>query len=200
MRSLVADPPTNTDASANTELEASLADLKASLQTQKAEVSEILKILESQARSLAQRHAALDEQTAQLAEVPQAVAELRSEIARMREEQGLGGEPGDGRTEMGLGLEATVELVEEREDKLSRLDERLEGLMEQRAAKETELMRLREEVEKAESARDQATKSAGEARRRRADGKGGLGDEVEERGRYLRGVASTMKSLLEVEG
>lgn len=118
----------------------------------------------------------------------------------MREEQGVGREAGDGRTEMRLGLEATVELVEEREEKLGRLDERLQEMVEQKEAREGELKRLREEVGSAEGVRDQAVTSAGEAKRRREHGRSGTGDEMEERGRWLRGVESTMKSFLEVEG
>lgn len=198
LRNLVSDPPAHIDPASNYELEQSLAHLKGALQTQKAEVNALVAELEARSRALAQRHHAVEEQIAQLREIPEAAAQLRADIARMRKEQGIVSEVGEGSEELSLGLEQTVGLVEDREEQLMRLDENLRSLIEQRETKQRALKQAQDELKAAERTRDQTVRSAKEAQARRENGKGGM-DDIEERGRWLRGVESTMKSLLEVE-
>ena len=193
-------PPEHISPAANAALEAELADIKDTLKQQKAAVNEQLIELEAQARELSRRHQSVETQAQELREMPTELERLRTEIVRMRQEQGIGGEVGDGQAEMGMGLEATVNLVEEREEQLERVQKRLEQVVEQRARKEKELKKMKDEAAAAERERDKAMRSAEDAKKGQKEGKTSIGDEVEEKGRWLRGVETTMKGLLGVEG
>ena len=76
----MSDPPAHIDPDSNLDLEQSLAQLKISLQTQKAEVDALVADLEVKSRSLAQRSGAVHAQITQLREIPQAVVQLRADI------------------------------------------------------------------------------------------------------------------------
>ena len=202
LRYLVSSPPPpveHVSPAANAELEFQLAEIKDTLKQQKQAVNERLAAIEAHARELAGRHQQIEAQAQELRELPTVIDRLKKDIEEMRSEQGIGGEAGDGQAELGMSLEATVSLVEEKETQLDRVTERLEQVDEQKARKVKELRRLEEEVASAEGERDRAVKGAEDARKRRKAGKGGIGDEVEARGRWLRGVENTMRGLLEVE-
>ncbi len=64
-------------------------------------------------------------------------------------------------------------------------------------AKRAEVQRMQEELAPIQMRKIKAVEEAQEARRRREGGGGGA-DELEEKGRWLRGVESTMKAMLEV--
>lgn len=193
----MSDAPTHIDPASNHDLETSLGELKCALQAQKASVNDLVAQLESQGRELAARHQSIEAQHAELLEMPEAIANLRADIERMRKEQGIVADTGKDGFEMSLSLEQTVDLVEEREDELSQLDRELEALAEERASRDAALERARQESKSAEKTRDQTVRSAREAQKRRKDGPAGM-DEVEERGRWMRGVESTLSNLLQV--
>ena len=209
LRNLISTPrpdPTTLSSSANAELERKCARLKAVLQAQKQEVDALVTELEGRARELGRRWSGIEEGTQELKRAWGEVETLTVEAERLKQEievrnadGGDGGYGGLGGTEYGLGLEATVGLVEEREEHLETLDAQLEALAEARASKERKLMLMKDELDHAERTKNEAVKIAHAARRRRQEGVGGLDDEVEDRGRWLRGVEATMRNLLAVK-
>jgi hypothetical protein len=65
--------------------------------------------------------------------------------------------------------------------------------------KTKELERLNAELQPLEVKRLGSTASANEAKRRKEEALGGVGDDLEERGRWWRGVESGVKGMLGVE-
>ena len=195
LRYLVSSPSEDVSPAANAELESNLAEVKDTLKQQKNAVNEQLTEIEAHARHLAQWHQELEAQTEELRQLPDTLNSLQSEVQEMRREQGI-----DGQAETSMGLETTINLVEEREAQLDKVNERLDEVQEQRTRKEMELKKLLDEVELAERERDRATTGAADARRRRNEGRSVIGDDVEGKGRWLQGVEMTMRGLLEAGG
>ena len=203
LRYLVSSPPPTPEhisPAANAELESQLAEIKDTLKQQKAAVDNQLAQIEARARYLAKRHCDLETQVQELRQLPAELERVQAEVQEMRKEQDIAGVVGDGQAERRMGLEATVNLVEEREEQLERVQRRLEQVIEQKTRKEGELRKLQDDVAVSERERDKAVSAAQDAKRRQQDGKSGVGDEVEDRGRWLAGVETTMRRLLGVEG
>jgi len=100
---------------------------------------------------------------------------------------------------LGLPLEKTWALVEEREKERADLDRQLEQLRAALPRRSRELESLEAELQPLELKRLGSTAAAREARRRREEALGGIGDDLEERGRWWRGVESGLKAMLDVE-
>jgi chromosome segregation ATPase len=98
-----------------------------------------------------------------------------------------------------LPLEKTWALVEERGRERAELDRQLEQLKTMVPRKTKELERLNAELQPLEAKRLASTASAREAKRRKEEALGGAGDDLEERGRWWRGVESGLKGMLGVE-
>lgn len=62
--------------------------------------------------------------------------------------------------------------------------------------KQAQVEQLQDEVSMANTRKIKAMEEAKEARRRRENG--GMGDELEERGRWIRGAETGLKTMLEV--
>ncbi|KAI9669046.1 MAG: hypothetical protein M1831_000638 [Alyxoria varia] len=213
LRALVSDSPVNALPAPNQE---EVAALKRELQERKAGISRILQELEWKARELSRRYVTVREQSEELRELPERISKLRDDMGALRRERGsllgLGEDEhseGQGASDSGeqlnhLGLEAAVNLVETREEQLAHLDAKSDSLAEALARREKELRRVKEELSAAERSKDAAVQNAREARERRegkarGQGKVDMVDEIEEQGRWLRGVETTMKGLLPVE-
>ena len=211
LRALVSsDSPVNALPAPNQE---EVAALKKQLQDRKAEISRILEELEWKARELSRRYIVVREQREELREMPGRISKLREDMGTLRRERGSLLGPGDeeqqdpagsGEQLDDLGLEAAVNLVETREEQVSHLNAKSDSLAEALARKEKELRRVKEELSASERSKDVAVQNAREARetregRARGEGKGDMVDEIEEQGRWLRGVETTMKGLLQVE-
>lgn len=133
-------------------------------------------------------------QTTQLQELPERIEALKLSIEELKAAQ----QPGSNPT-LNLPLEKTLALVEERERERAELDRQLEQLQAMFPRKTRELERLNAELQPLEIKRLGSTASAREAKRRKEEALGGVGDDLEERGRWWRGVESGLKGMLGVE-
>lgn len=195
IRAIVGDPPLVVEHQENVDLEASLAVSKAALKSQKTEVAELVAELEKRGRELCQKHQSIEMQTMQLQELPEKIQELQAGIERMKAEQLSGPNP-----TLNMPLEKTLALAEARERENAELDRKLEQLQSLVPRKTKELERLNAELQPLEIKRLGSTSSAREAKRRKEEALGGVGDDLEERGRWWRGVETGLKSVLDVEG
>jgi chromosome segregation ATPase len=194
IRAIVGDPPLVVEHQENVELEESLAVAKAALKAQKTEVAELVAELEARGRELCRKHENIQMQTAQLQELPEKIEALQTSIEELKAAQ----QPGSNPT-LNLPLEKTLALVGERERERAELDRQLEQLQVMVPRKTRELERLNAELQPLEVKRLGSTASAREAKRRKEEALGGVGDELEERGRWWRGVESGLNGMLGVE-
>ena len=97
---------------------------------------------------------------------------------------------------LSMPLQPTLDLLNEREDQLMDIDRQIQALRESPPHKRNEVAALQDEVAILNTKKIKAVEEAKEARRRRENG--GIGDELDERGRWLRGVDSGLRTMLEV--
>lgn len=157
-------------------------------------MAELVSELDKKGRELSRKYEAIQLHTAQLQELPGKIEELQASIDVLKAAQ----QPGSNPT-LNLPLEKTLILVEERERERAELDRQLEQLQVMVPRKTRELERLNAELHPLEVKRLGSTASAREAKRRREEALGGVGDDLEERGRWWRGVESGLKAMLGVE-
>ena len=194
IRAIVGDPPLVVEHQDNVELEASLAVSKAALKVQKTEVAELVAELEKRGRELCRKYQNIQMQTTQLNELPEKIEVLQANIEELKAAQAPGSNP-----TLNMPLEKTLALVEEKERERAELDRQLEQLQVMVPRKTRELERLNAELQPLEVKRLGSTASAREAKRRKEEALGGVGDDLEERGRWWRGVESGLKGMLDVE-
>lgn len=175
-------------------MEQTLAVSKAALKAQKTEVAELVAELEKRGRELCRKYQNIQMQTSQLQELPQRIEELEASVEELRAAQ----QPGSNPT-LNLPLEKTLDLVEERERERAELDRQLEQLQVMLPRKTKELERLNAELQPLEIKNLGSTAAAKEAKRRKEEALGGAGDDLEERGRWWRGVESGLKGMLSIE-
>jgi len=195
IRAIVGDPPLVVEHQENIELESTLAVSKAALKTQKTEVAELVAELEKRGRELCRKYENIQMQTTQLKELPEKIEELQASIKELRAAQAPGSSPN-----LGLPLEKTLKLVEEKERERAELDRQLEQLQVMVPRKTRELERLNAELQPLEMKRLGSTAAAKEAKRRKEEALGGVGDDLEERGKWWRGVEGGLKGMLGIEG
>ncbi|KAF4633994.1 hypothetical protein G7Y89_g4113 [Cudoniella acicularis] len=195
IRAIVGDPPMVVEHQENVELEKALAVSKASLKAQKTEVAELVEELEKRGRELCRKYENIKMQTAQLESLPETIEGLQASIGKLKESQ----QPGSNPT-LNMPLEKTLALIEERKKERAKLDKQLEQLQLLVPRKTRELERLNAELQPLEVKRLGSTASAREAKRRKEEALGGVGDDLEERGRWWRGVESGLKGMLDIEG
>ncbi|TVY93445.1 Kinetochore protein [Lachnellula willkommii] len=195
IRAIVGDPPLVVEHQENVELESSLAVSKASLKAQKTEVAELVAELEKRGRELCRKYENVQMQTTQLQELPENIEGLQASIEELKATQQPGSNP-----ILSMPLEKTLALVEERQRERAELDRQLEQLQVLVPRKTRELERLNAELQPLEVKRLGSTASAREAKRRKEEALGGFGDDLEERGRWWRGVEGGLKGMLGVEG
>jgi chromosome segregation ATPase len=194
IRAIVGDPPLVVEHQENVELEQSLAVSKASLKAQKTEVAELVEQLEEKGRQLCRKYENVQMQITQLQDLPQRIEELQASVEELKASQTPGSHP-----TLNMPLEKTLALVEERQKEKADLDRQLEQLQMLLPRKTRELERLNAELQPLEVKRLGSTASAREAKRRKEEALGGVGDDLEERGRWWRGVESGLKGMLGVE-
>jgi len=95
-----------------------------------------------------------------------------------------------------MSLQPTLELLGDREEQLMDLDQQIEALRADLVQKQEEVGSLKDEVSILNTRKIKAVNEAKEARRRRENG--GMGDDLEEKGRWLRGVESSLRTMLQV--
>ena len=179
----------------NVELEATLSHSKAALKTQKTEVAELVAELEKRGRELCLKHQDIQMQTMQLQELPVTIAGLENSIAELKAAQQPGSNP-----LMNMPLDRTLAMVQEKERERAELDRQIEQLQSLVPRRMKELERLNAEIHPLEVKRAGSVAAAKEAKRRKEEALGGVGDDLEERGRWWRGVETGLKGMLEIEG
>jgi len=195
LRSMTSDPPEFVDGSTNAALGEKLAEDKKGLKAKKEEVRVLIGELEEQGRSLAQRYEVVQLQTAQLEALPAEIEGLQETISSLQAQQA----PTSSNPALALPLQPTLDLLAERELHLSDLDQQIAALRAAMPAKKREVEELQDELAPLQLRKIKAVQEAQDAqRRRREDGLGGDGDELEEKGRWLRGVETGLRSMLEV--
>lgn len=127
--------------------------------------------------------------------MPRELESLEASIAELRELQ----TPNPQNPSLSLPLPETMALVSSRDAELASLNNQL-ALLEASAPRKTkELDRLERELQPLEAQKHATTTAAREARRRKEEGVSGIGDELEDRGRWLRAVEAGLISMLQVE-
>lgn len=165
------------------------------MKERKLEVAEILKQLEEKGRELALRYEGVQLRTQQLESLPTEIEGLEANIERLKQEQ----TPPSNNPELGLPLPETLRLLQQREADLAALNAQLSMLQSALPNRTRELEKLERELKPLETQKQGTVAAAKEARRRREEG-GGIGDELEERGRWLRASEKALREMLEVDG
>ena len=133
-------------------------------------------------------------QTTFLSSLPSQITELNTALAHLRSTTQ---QPSFSNPSHNLPLPATQSLLSERRAELERLNSELKILQQALPKKARELERAESEMKKLKEERERVVGQAREAMRRREEGSGA--DELEMRGRWLRGVQSGLKGMLGVE-
>ncbi|EOD44039.1 hypothetical protein GTA08_BOTSDO02074 [Neofusicoccum parvum] len=196
LTAITVDPPQFVEPRENVELEAQLVEVKASLKAQKVEVAEMLAELERRGRELSKRYESIQLRTAQLETLPAEITNLESTIAELRETQA----PHPTNPSLSLPLPETLSVLAAKEAELAALDKQLSSLQSTLPRKTRELERLEAELKPLEMQKSGTVAAAKEAQRRREAGEAGMGDDLEERGRWMTAVEQGLKGMLEVEG
>ncbi|KAF1366002.1 hypothetical protein EJ07DRAFT_93863 [Lizonia empirigonia] len=194
LRNLTEDPPRLVEATENVEKEAEILALKAGLKERKLEVAEILKQLEKEGRELALRYDGLQLRRQQLETLPAEIEGLEASIAQLKQDQ----TPTSSNPELGLPLPETLRLLTEREADLAALNAQIAQLQASLPNRAKELEKLERELKPLETQKQGTVAAAKEARRRKEEG-GGMGDELEEKGRWLRASEKALRDMMEVE-
>ncbi|KAI7306700.1 hypothetical protein KC340_g11644 [Hortaea werneckii] len=194
LKTITDKEPEFVESSENAELEERLRGDKAALKERKQEVANLLKELEEQSRSLAQRNENVRLKTTQLETLPSEIANLESIITDLQS----AAQPKSSNPSLNLPLQPTVELLEKREQESADLDAKIEALRAALPGKRQQVERLRDELTPMQARKIKTVQEAQEGRRRReGGGAGGAGDELEEKGRWLRGSEASLKGMLE---
>ncbi|KAH7127017.1 hypothetical protein B0J11DRAFT_485961 [Dendryphion nanum] len=194
LRSITDNPPHFVEGIENEMKEKEILALKAGLKQRKLEVAEILKQLEKKGQELALRYEAIQLRTAQLETLPAEISNLNTTIENLRQDQ----MPPTNNPELALPLPETQQLLQERETELADLNDQIAKLQSTLPSRTRELEKMERELKPLETQKQGTVAAAKEARRRREEG-GGIGDELEERGRWLRANEKALREMFEVE-
>jgi chromosome segregation ATPase len=194
LRGITDNPPRLVESTDNDAKEKEILALKADLKERKLEIGEILKALEDKGRELATRYEGVQLRITQLETLPVEIENLESNIERLKQEQ----TPPSENPMLALPLPETSKLLQERESELNSLNAEIAKLQAALPSRARELEKVQRELKPLETQRQGTTAAAKEARRRREEG-GGIGDELEERGRWLRTSEKALREMLEVE-
>ena len=130
-------------------------------------------------------------QTQQLETLPSEIESLEQTISQLRQARG----PRSENPALTLPLQPTLELLNDREEEVASLDRQIEALQAALPHKQAQVGALQDEVSILNAKKIRAVEEAMEARRGREGG--GIVDELEERGRWLRGVDGALRVMLE---
>ena len=196
LRAITSDPPLLVTPQENTLLETQILALKSALQAQKQEIRDLLAQLAERGKTLSTRYAALQTQKDQLRSLPVEISELQNKIAELKASTET--EPDPKNPHLSLPLPETEALLQERQTELDDVNAELARLQATVPRKAQELEKLERELRPLETQKQGTVQAAKEARRRKEEG-GGLGDELEERGRWLRASEMALREMLEVD-
>jgi chromosome segregation ATPase len=167
--------------------------LKASLKERKLEVAEVLRQLEEKGKELSLRYEGLQLRTQQLESLPVEIKGLEATIEQLKQEQ----TPTSANLELSLPLPETARILSEREAELAALNAQIASLQATSPNRARELEKLERELKPLETQKNGTVAAAKEARRRKEEG-GGIGDELEERGRWLQASEKALRDMLEI--
>ncbi|KAH8714784.1 hypothetical protein GQ44DRAFT_752089 [Phaeosphaeriaceae sp. PMI808] len=193
LRSITENPPRLVEAPENDEKEKEILALKVDLKERKLEVAEILQQLETKGKGICLRYEGVQLRTQQLESLPTEIEGLQAGIERLKHEQ----IPTSNNPELSLPLPDTVKILTDREAELEALNAQIASLQASLPIRTRELEKLERELKPLETQKNGTVAAAKEARRRREEG-GGIGDELEERGRWLRASEKALKEMLNV--
>lgn len=140
------------------------------------------------------RYEGVQLRTQQLESLPKEIEGLEATIARLKQEQ----TPASDNPELALPLPETLKVLTEREAELAALDDQIARLQASIPSRTRELEKLERELKPLETQKQGTVTAAKEAKRRKEEG-GGIGDELEERGRWLTASEKALREMLEVE-
>ncbi|KAL8896193.1 MAG: hypothetical protein Q9207_007824 [Kuettlingeria erythrocarpa] len=194
LRAIVGDPPLIIENAENVELESQLREVKAVLKEQKEQVANLVQELERKGRDLARRYEQVGLQTVKLETLPGQINELDEAVRSLREqnkevEDEMGGKQG---------MEGILELTRQRERQREEVERELKALQGEIPRKARELETLRDELEGLGREKEKAVEGAKEAVTSRKNG-GEVGDDMEMKGRWLKGCEEGLRGLLGVE-
>ena len=197
LRAIVGDPPQIVEHTANIELESELVGIKSVLKAQKEHVAGLVAELESRGRDLSQRYETISLQSTLLSSLPAQIQQMEETLSELRRQNQSLGTSSDGNPALALPLPATLDLLREKRASLDEINAQLKSLQ-QALPRQTRALEVEErELRKLEAEREIAVNSARQAVERKQDGGGA--DELELRGRWLRGVGNGLRGMLEVE-
>lgn len=165
------------------------------LKAQKEHVGEMVKELDARGRELSRRYETITLQTTLLSSLPPQIEDLNQTLASLRK-QNQPADTNDPNPALALPLPATLELLDERQASLDEVNAQLKTLQQTLPGQTRALGNEERELEKLEGERERAVELAREAVERRQEGGGA--DELERKGRWLRGVESGLREMLEV--
>lgn len=155
----------------------------------------MVKELDAQGRDLSRRYETISLQTILLSSLPPQIEELSQELARLRK-QNQSADINETNPALTLPLPATLDLLDERQASLDEMNAQLKALQ-QALPRQTRTLEIEErELQKLELERERAVRLAQEALGRKQEGGGA--DELERKGRWLRGVESGLREMLEI--
>ena len=197
LRAIVGDPPQIVEHAENHELEREISTIKSALKEQKKDVADMVSELEHQGRELAARYEAIQLQTALLESLPEQIDGLKDDLHRLSQRNQSGQESGSDDPSLNLPLPATQALLAERQAKLDEVNQQFKKLQQTLPRQTHALAKEEGELKVLEREREITIKAAKEAVERKRNGDGA--DELELRGRWLRGVESALQQLLDVQ-
>lgn len=168
----------------------------------------MVKQLEDEGRDLARRHESISLQTTQLHDLPPKIDGLEKSIVSLRGQLDASSassttSPNNANASqnayMNLSIDKTRQITSEKEKELQDLDRELEMLKNTLPRRTREWERLEAELQPLEARRAAGMASAKEAKRRKEQRLGGVGDELEERGKWYRSVGKGVREMLGVE-
>jgi len=167
------------------------------LKAQKENVAQMVAELDARGRYLSRRYETISLQTTLLSSLPPQIEELSQRLMELRKQSQSANTNENANPEMAIPLPATLELVDQRRSELNEVNAQLSSLQ-QALSRRTGTLEMEErELRQMEGARERAVGAAREAVERKMEGGGA--DELEMKGRWLRGVESGLRGMLEVQ-
>lgn len=153
--------------------------------------------LDARGRDLSRRYETITLQSTLLSSLPPQIEALNRTLADLRRQNQSADTHENPNPGMAMPMPATLELLEDRKANLDEINAQLKSLQ-QVLPRQTRTLEMEErELRKLEAERERAVGAAREAVERKQEG-GGAG-ELEMRGRWLRGVESGLRGMLELE-
>lgn len=165
------------------------------LKAQKEHVGDMVKELDARGRDLSRRYETISLQTTLLSSLPPQIEDLIQTLARLRK-QNRSADTDETNPALAMPLPATLELLDERQASLDEVNVQLKALQQALPRQTRTLENEERELQKLELERDRAVGLAREAVERKQEGGGA--DELERKGRWLRGVEIGLREMLEI--